>query len=719
MNDIIVIEREAREHIQGLFDRQSSSFSWRVTKPFRLIKKIINIFAPFRPVLIPNRDGNPALTLEQIRWVRWLKINAEGNSAEQLEISVSAEIGNEHLRLPLLRNNVTRQAVNWLTRIEPSSRQISIEVLRGVPSILNVYHISRFAAWSEILADRWKRGRGFRAGLSLIMRTIKIAQEKGLGASLSNFWPSHKTRLGSYHGWITTYDGPKQHFGVEDHLQSLKFNPLISIILPTYNSELKYLSEAVESVRHQSYKNWQLCISDDASTKKDVLIFLKTLEADTRIKVLYRPTNGHISASTNSALQMVDGQFVTFLDHDDKLHPHALATIASYLNEDPNIEILYSDEDKITSDGNRQEPYFKPDWNPDLLLSQNYICHMTIYKKSLIDDLGGLRVGTEGAQDYDLVLRASERATNIKHIPHILYHWRAVSGSTALSLDQKKYANDRSKKVVKDALNRRKLEAQVLDTSFGSYHRIRYMLPNPVPLVSIIIPTRDRIDLLSKCVDGLFNQTQYQNFEIIIVDNNSEQSESHSYFESIRTNRVKIFPFNNEFNYSAINNFAVAKAEGEIIVLLNNDIEIIQSDWLEELVSQAVRPEIGAVGCRLYYADNRVQHDGIIIGIGGVAGYAHPGLEREASGEFGRSKLIQNYSAVTAAALAVKKAIYNEVGGLDEDNLAVAFNDVDFCLRIKEAGYRNLYTPFAELYHHESVSRGPDTDPQKAERFEK
>ena len=337
----------------------------------------------------------------------------------------------------------------------------------------------------------------------------------------------------------------------------------------------------------------------------------------------------------------------------------------------------------------------------------------------LIDALAGLRLGTEGAQDYDLILRASEKTKNIIHIPHVLYHWRAVSGSTALSSDQKKYAHQRSEDVVKDALVRRSLSATVLDTGFGAYHRVRYMLPDPSPLVSVIIPTRDRIDLLSKCMDGLLNQTEYPTLEIIIVDNNSKEPETHAYFETIGGDRVRVIPFNGDFNFSAINNFAVAKSKGEIIVLLNNDVEIIHSDWLVELVSQAVRPEIGAVGCRLYYADNYVQHDGIIIGIGGVAGYAHPRLEREAIGEFGRSKLIQNYSAVTAAALVVRKSIYMEVGGLDEKNLAVAFNDVDFCLRIQEAGYHNLYTPFAELYHHESVSRGPDTDPKKAARFEK
>jgi O-antigen biosynthesis protein len=719
LNDLIDIERTAREHIQVVFDRQSESLSWRITKPLRSFRRLSGMFSPFKPVLIATNDGISPLSIEKNETTRWAKIIAEGHSANQFQIKVSGKIGDDYVRFSILRNAVNPNEVNWLLRVEPGSEHLTIDCLRGGVSKLSVFQISRASAWRQILTDRWKKGKGFRSGWGLLVRTMNIGFRQGLGAALSSFWPSDKTQLDAYDGWMKAHDGPKKHLSVDEYLDALKFNPLISIILPTYNSDIKYLSEAIESVQHQSYKNWELCIADDASTNKDVLNFLKTQEVDIRIKVSYRSINGHISACSNSALGLATGEFVTFLDHDDKLHPHALASITSYLNVDPNIEILYSDEDKIDSEGNRKDPYFKSDWNPDLLLSQNYICHLAVYKKSLIDSLGGLRLGTEGAQDYDLILRASEKTKNIIHIPHVLYHWRAVSGSTALSSDQKKYAHHRSEDVVKDALVRRSLSATVLDTGFGAYHRVRYMLPDRSPLVSIIIPTRDRIDLLSKCIDGLLNQTEYPALEIIIVDNNSQEPETHAYFESIGGDTVKVIPFNSDFNFSAINNFAVAKSKGEIIVLLNNDVEIIHSDWLVELVSQAVRPEIGAVGCRLYYADNYVQHDGIIIGIGGVAGYANPRLEREAIGGFGRSKLIQNYSAVTAAVLAIRKSTYMEIGGLDEKNLAVAFNDVDFCLRIKEAGYRNLYTPFAELYHHESVSRGPDTDPKKAERFEK
>ena len=341
---------------------------------------------------------------------------------------------------------------------------------------------------------------------------------------------------------------------------------------------------------------------------------------------------------------MANGEFVTFLDHDDKLHPHALAAVVSQLNEDQDLDILYSDEDKIDEHGNRSEPFFKPGWSPDLLLSQNYTCHLSVYRKTLIDKLNGIREGTEGAQDYDLILRASEQTEKIKHIPHVLYHWRAVEGSTALGAQEKDYAHQKAIEVLNDAIARRNLSAEVLETGLGAYHRIRYDLPDPPPSVSVIIPTKDRIDF--------FEARTFEYFEMI------EQNE-----------KVRVLKFPGDFNFSAINNFAAAEANGEILILLNNDIEVISEGWLQELVSHALRPGIGAVGCRLYYPDDHVQHDGIIIGMGGVAGYSHPRLKREHSGEFGRSKIIRNCSAVTAAALAIRKSIYNEVGGLDADNL--------------------------------------------------
>ena len=424
--------------------------------------------------------------------------------------------------------------------------------------------------------------------------------------------------------------------------------------------------------------------------------------------------------ASNEALRSADGEFVTFLDHDDELHVHALAAIIAKLNENPSLDLIYTDEDKIDEMGNRYDPFFKPNWNPDLLFSQNYICHLAVYRRSLLTKISGLRKGFEGAQDYDLALRVTELTSKIGHVEHVLYHWRSIPGSTALSGDQKSYTTTAACKAIEDAIFRRGIDAYVTENNIiGMYHRVVYRLDRPGPLVSIIIPIRDKVHLLETCLDGLLNNTKYTNFEILIVDNDSEEQQTHRYLKKVKSTRIKILHFPGQFNYAAINNFAVSKASGEIILLLNNDSEVIYGDWLEELVSHAIRPGVGAVGGRLYFPDDTIQHDGIIVGIGGVAGYAHPGLPRSESGQFGRGAVTQNCSAVTAAALAIRKSVYLKIGGLDEKNLAVAFNDVDFCLRVMEAGYRNVYTPFAELYHHESVSRGPDTDPRKARRFER
>ncbi len=720
LEEVIEIERSARLELQGLFNERSESLSWKITRPLRILEKLVDINRPFAASLIDGQHDGTQSQIKVSGKMRWVKVKASGIQPSGFEISVVAKNKKFSSRLTTLKLPVEDNMITWLVRVEPGHSEFLLNILRGRPDTIKIYHVSSSDAWRTILHDRWRKGKGLRSAFGLVSRSCKMIINHGLSAALTSLWPSNETALGSYDEWLLLYDGPDQYVKIDDFIDNLDFQPLISIILPTYNSNLDYLTQAIESVKGQSYSNWQLCIADDASTVKILKDYLKGLEIDERISVTFRDTNGHISAATNSALSLAAGEFVSFLDHDDKLHPHALATVVAYLNKDKELDILYSDEDKIDEHGNRREPFFKPEWSPDLLLSQNYTCHLSVYRKALIDKLKGVREGTEGAQDYDLIIRATEQTEKIKHIPHVLYHWRAVDGSTALGAQEKDYAHQKAVEVLNEALTRRNLSAEVLETGLGAYHRIRYDLPAPVPSVSVIIPTKDRIDLLSVCLDGLLDKTNYGNFEILVVDNNSLEARTFEYFEMMEKNdKVSILRFPGEFNFSAINNFAVKHSNSDVLVLLNNDIEIIHPNWLKEVASQAIRPEIGVVGCRLYYPDDHVQHDGIIIGIGGVAGYAHPRLERSKIGEFGRSKLVQNYSAVTAAALAVKRSVYEKVGGLDEKNLAVAFNDVDFCLRVAEAGYTNLYTPFAELYHHESVSRGPDTDPKKAARFEK
>ena len=720
LTKIVETERKAREHLQRLFDQRSSSFSWKITKPIRIIGKIISVLRPFKPELLGENNAEEALYPKLSDDVSWAKIHILAEEIECCEVNLIVRREDNYVRLPLLKLSLSEEQAILLARLEPGCSEVSINTLRGEPKNLSMYGISSANAWFNIMMDRWKKGSGVRGALGLVLRTSKVAIQDGVGAALSNFWPSYKTQIGTYDEWLIAHDGPTQHAKINSFLEAQAWKPRISVVMPTYNSNIDFLIGAVASVRQQSYSNWELCIADDGSQDEKVLSFLKNLSKEDKIDVVFRSENGHIAIATNSALELATGDFVTFLDHDDKLHPHALAAIVAYLNKNQTADIFYTDEDKLDQYNNRSEPFFKPTWSPDLLLSQNYICHLAVYRKTLLDGLNGFRVGTEGAQDYDLILRATEKTDKIIHIPHVLYHWRAAPGSTALELGEKNYAQESANTALKDAIGRRGINSDVIETGLAVYHRVKYHLPIPPPKVSIIIPTKDRIDLLSVCINGLLHNTDYENVEILIIDNESQEEKTREYFDSLeKIEKIRIVSFPGEFNFSAINNFAVGKSSGEVVVLLNNDVEIIHKDWLTELVSHAMRPGIGAVGCRLYYPDDYVQHDGIIVGIGGVAGYAHPRMERSASGAFGRSSVICNYSAVTAAVLAIKRSTFNEVSGFDEENLAVAFNDVDFCLRLGEAGYRNLYTPFAELYHHESVTRGPDTDPDKATRFEK
>jgi GT2 family glycosyltransferase len=412
---------------------------------------------------------------------------------------------------------------------------------------------------------------------------------------------------------------------------------------------------------------------------------------------------------------------VALLDHDDILRPHALAEVAFALDRNPDAEIIYSDEDKIEEDGRRRfDPFFKPDWNPDLFLSQNYLNHLTVHRAANIRAAGGWRQDYYGSQDYDLNLRIVRAIDQrrIVHIPKILYHWRLTPQSMAQDESSKGYAVENAIKALQSYLDGSETRGDVEQIPETNWYRIRYALPEPAPLASLIIPTRNGFAILKSCIDSIAAKTTYSNYEIIIVDNGSDDPETLSYFRDLEARgAARVLPYPHPFNYSAINNFAVAQAKGNVVALVNNDIEVISPDWLTEMVSLALRPGIGCVGAKLYYPNDTIQHAGVIVGLGGVAGHSHKMFERKARGYFGRLKVTQNVSAVTGACLVVKKSIYEEVGGLDEENLKVAFNDVDFCLKVTEAGYFNVWTPFAELYHHESVSRGSEDDPVKRARF--
>ncbi|QQN26426.1 glycosyltransferase [Pseudomonas syringae group genomosp. 3] len=565
------------------------------------------------------------------------------------------------------------------------------------------YQVWRLRGLAGVIAQaRWVRGE---------------AQHAFVGSELREVPDRH-----DYSRWVQYYDtlGDAEISRINEHMNRWIEYPLISIIMPVYNPPLDLLREAVDSVRAQLYTNWELCLADDASTNPAVIEYLKSLKAqDKRIKVVFRGSNGHISQASNSALAVAKGVFVALMDNDDLLPAHALYWVARTIRENPDVGLIYSDEDKIDTDGNRSSPYFKSDWNEFLFRSQNMVCHLGAYRRDLVNEVGQFRVGFEGAQDYDLALRCVEklRSDQIVHIPRVLYHWRIHAGSTAMAGDEKPYAALAGVKALDEHLQRKGDVGTTELLPTGQY-RVHYNLPATLPMVTLVIPTRNAHALVKQCIDSIQNLTTYKNYEIILIDNGSDDPESLEYFAKIdQEENIRVLRDDGPFNYSALNNGAVRIANGELIGLINNDIEVITPEWLGEMVSIALQPRVGAVGARLWYPDNRLQHGGVVVGIGGVAGHAHKYLPKGAHGYFCRAELIQEFSAVTAACLIIKKSIFDEVGGLNEADLKIAFNDVDFCLRVQEAGYLNVWTPFSELYHHESATRGLEDTPQKQERF--
>lgn len=496
--------------------------------------------------------------------------------------------------------------------------------------------------------------------------------------------------------------------------------PLISIIMPVYNVESRWLEAAIQSVTQQIYPRWELCIADDGSTRPETLAVLRQIN-DLRCKVNLLDRNQGIAGASNAALALATGDYIAFLDHDDELTPDALYHVVKAINEhDPDL--VYSDEDKLSLEGYRLDPHFKPDYSPDLILSTNYICHFSVYRKALLDQIaeGGnyVREGFEGSQDHDLVLRVLDHTDQVYHIPRVLYHWRMIPGSTAARYDSKNHAWEAGRLAVEDTLQRRGIFGKALLGQHSGTYRVKRAIQGQ-PLVSILLPFRDQPDLLRLCLDSILEKTTYPNFELIGISNNSADSETLALMKHYAASdrRIRFLRHDVPFNYAAINNFAAAQVSGEHLLLLNNDIAVITPDWLETLLEHSQRLEVGAVGAKLHYLDDTVQHGGVIVGLGGIAGHAHKNFPCHHPGYFQRLNLVQNLSAVTAACLMVKRSLYTLVGGMDEQHLAVAFNDVDFCLRLRELGYLNVFTPYCRLYHYESKTRGYEDTPEKQQRF--
>lgn len=545
-----------------------------------------------------------------------------------------------------------------------------------------------------------------------------------LVVKLRRVWNEQSLQHG-YDRWVARHGqlSDSERTSLRAAVAAAPSGPLISILLPTYNPRLEWLEQCVQSVRDQIYPHWQLCIVDDASSDPALRPRLEAIAAaDPRILVSFRPVNGHIAAASNTALALAEGEWLGLLDHDDRLSEEALWRVVEAIRAHPGVGLLYSDEDKLDGRGRRFDPHFKSAWNPELFRSQNMLCHFGVYRTALVRQLGGFREGFEGAQDYDLALRCIEQLDErrqIVHIPRVLYHWRSHSGSTARSGAAKPYSLEAGRRALADHLHRTGLDGTVEITPAG--YRLRRPLPEPPPRASLLIPTRNGLALLRTCIDSVLSRTAYRNFEILIIDNGSDDPACLAYLQELEAQgTATVLRDPRPFNYSALNNLAARQARGEVLVLLNNDIEVISETWLEELLSQAIRPGIGAVGAKLLFPDGSVQHAGVLVGMGGVAGHTFLHLPREENGYFSRASLLQSVGAVTGACLAVRRDHFFAVGGLNETELAVGLNDIDFCLRLAEAGLRNVYAPAALLVHHESASRGPDDrDPVKAARLER
>lgn len=665
----------------------------------------------------PKPESSPRVRSDAVR-----------QAVERLDAMASAALAekDDHARnLERLSDSLRRQLQaneQRVATLEDELRRTSGELyaLREQMSTFGYRAVDKLRRGIDTVAPRGTRRRlpFMAAG-----RAGRIVMNEGVGALVSK--AAHPARwaptfrqgpasgnatqlvIDQYDAWLAKHSPtPARIRKMKQRLATLDYQPLISIVMPTYNTKPSWLQEAVDSVKQQIYDNWEICIADDGSTNEETLSALRALESDSRIKIKLLDANGGISAASNAALELATGEFVGLLDHDDELRCDALYWIVRRLNEDRNLDFIYTDEDKKELGGRRTEPFFKPDWSPDLEMSVNYVTHFSVFRREIIDRAGGFRSGYDGSQDYDLVLRVMELTDKIAHVAKPLYTWRRVPGSTAAEPHAKEFAIGAAKLALKDALERRGYEGEVSDGLVQARYRVRYAIKDD-PSVTIIIPTRDRVDMLRRAVDSIRQKSTYANYEIMIVDNDSEERETLDYLESCD---ARVFPYPGEFHYSRMNNTAAREAGGDYILFLNNDTEIITPDWIESMLEHAQRKEVAAVGARLFYPTGAIQHEGVIMGIaGGSAGNVDHG------GYFGLGETIRNCSAVTAACMMTRADAFWDLGGFDEQ-LRVAFNDVDFCLRARQKGYQIVYTPYAQLYHYESASRG-SLHPMEDEQF--
>jgi O-antigen biosynthesis protein len=576
--------------------------------------------------------------------------------------------------------------------------------LRG-PKIMLEKTINKILPWGT------RRRHIYQLGFS----TVRIIREEGWQAFWARAFPKilrlvYRRSDKLFEHWMAKYEPTPEALKDQKRAAAqLAYQPLISIITPVWNTDPRWLSAAIESVLQQTYPNWELCLVDGGSSKTAILKILKDYAArDNRIKVQLLPQNLGISGNSNAALAMAGGEYIALLDHDDELAPFALFEVAKALNTLPDLDFIYSDEDKLSVKGKRQDPFFKPDWSPDLFLSIMYTCHLGVYRKKRVDEIGGFRPQYDGSQDYDLTLRITDKTRKIYHIPRILYHWRVLKESAANNIEVKPYAYVAGRNALTDYLKRNSIQGEILDGLLPGSYRLRRQIINQ-PMVSIIIPSKDKPSVLKACIESILAKTDYPNYEIMIVDNQSRDQKLFEYYHDIQKNpRVTILHYDQPFNFSALNNFAVKQARGQHLLFLNNDTEVISAEWLSAMLEHSQRPEVGAVGARLLYFNNSIQHCGVVLGLGGVSGHLYS-RQFEVKNPHTRYAVIGDYSAVTGACLMTKKTLFDQMGGFDA-GLTVGFNDIDYCLRLRKQNLLVVYTPYAQLYHYESLTRGYDEE---------
>ena len=550
-----------------------------------------------------------------------------------------------------------------------------------------------------------------------IKKGVRYLKHYGVKGFYARLLERFEEREVEYQEWYEK-NKPSEEELARQRKKKWKDPVVISVLVPAYRTPEVFLKQMMESVLLQTYPYLELCIADGSGTDDSVEKVVKEYQKkDPRVRYRRLEKNEGIAGNTNAAIEMASGDYLALFDHDDLLSPNALFEVASAIEKE-KADVIYTDEDKVTSDLKEHfQPHFKPDFNPDLLCANNYICHLFVVKRSLALKLGGQDPAYDGAQDYDFIFRCTENAEKIVHVAKILYHWRVHQASTADNPSSKLYAFDAGKRAIEAHLARIGAKAEVSHTKDLGFYRVKYQVQGN-PMVSIVIPNKDEKETLKKCLESIWKKTSYSNYEIILVENNSTTQEIRDYYKELDgKERVRVVYWDKEFNYSAINNFGISHAKGEYILCLNNDITVISPDWLEELLANCQRPEVGIVGARLYYPDNTIQHAGIVLGMGGCAGSLFVGLARSRGGYLHKAALQQDLSAVTAACFMVKKEVFEKAGGFEE-KLAVAFNDVDFCLKVRHAGYLVVYNPYAELYHHESKTRGYENTEAKKRRFQ-